>query len=132
MILIGCQEPNLWKRSHFACELTGVHCKWLVFIISDICRLSRRAPGASGVGADHFWQISACDSSGQPTTDSTAALTLPYSGFSAPVLCFYPGALGGAGWDCTGTQTYAASTITRPGITHFSDWAVALVHEPLT
>jgi hypothetical protein len=89
----------------------------------------RAAPHATGtvghgVGADHFWQIAARNVSGQAATGFTASITVPYSGFTNPLLCFYPGALGGAGWDCTGTQTYDASTITRQGITHFSDWAV--------
>jgi hypothetical protein len=89
----------------------------------------RAAPYATGtvghgVGADHFWQIAARDATGQPATNFTASITVPHSGFTSPLLCFYPGALGGAGWDCTGAQTYDAGTVTRQGITHFSDWAV--------
>ncbi len=77
-----------------------------------------------GVGADHFWQIAARDNLGQPATGFTASVTAPHGGFTNPLLCFYPGMLGGAGWDCTGTQTYNDSTVTRQAITHFSDWAV--------
>jgi hypothetical protein len=80
----------------------------------------------NGVGADHVWQIAAHDSSGLPATGFVATITLPYDGSAIPdpVICFYPGGLGGAGWDCIGTQTYDGSTVTRPGITHFSNWAV--------
>ncbi len=80
-----------------------------------------------GVGADHFWQIAARNSTGGTATSFTASITVPYNSAiigSSPVLCFYPGALGGFGWDCTGTQSYDGSTITRAGLTHFSDWAV--------
>lgn len=89
----------------------------------------RAAPHATGtighgVGADHFWQIAARDNLGQPATGFTASVTAPRSGFTNPLLCFYPGIIGGAGWDCTGVQSYNPSTVTRQGITHFSDWAV--------
>ncbi|HEY4721158.1 MAG TPA: choice-of-anchor Q domain-containing protein, partial [Anaerolineae bacterium] len=78
----------------------------------------------SGVGADHFWQIAARNSSGITATGFTVSVTVPYSGLPTPVLCFYLGALGGYDWDCTGTQSNDGSTITRTGLTHFSDWAV--------
>ena len=29
-----------------------------------------------------------------------------------------------AGWDCTGTQTADATTVTRQNVTQFSDWAI--------
>ena len=76
------------------------------------------------VGQDHFWQIAARTNTGAAATGFTAAITLPHSGLANPIICFYPGLLGGAGWDCTGTQTYDGSTITRQGVTHFSEWAV--------
>jgi predicted outer membrane repeat protein len=78
----------------------------------------------NGVGADHFWQIAARNSSGITATGFIVSITLPYNGFASPKLCFYPGALSGSGWDCTGAQSTNGNTITRAGLTHFSDWAV--------
>ena len=76
-----------------------------------------------GVGADHFWQIAARDSSGVAATGFTAKVTAPTGGFSEPALCFYPDVLGGDGWACTGSVDNGDGTVSLT-TTHFSDWAV--------
>ncbi len=67
-----------------------------------------------------YWTITP---SGTPS-GFVVDLTLPHNGFTNPRACRYPGGLGGAGWDCIGIQTFTALTITRQGVTQFSDWAV--------
>ena len=49
---------------------------------------------------------------------------MPHSGGMNPVLCRYPGDMGGLGWDCTGVQVANGSTVTRQHVTQFSDWMV--------
>lgn len=67
-----------------------------------------------------YWTITP---SGNPS-GFMVDLTLPHNGLINPLACRYPGGLGGAGWDCTGIQSFTALTVTRQGVTQFSDWAV--------
>jgi len=43
---------------------------------------------------------------------------------TTPKVCKWPGSLGGYGWDCTGIQVDNVGSVTRQGVTSFSDWAV--------
>jgi hypothetical protein len=86
--------------------------------------LMATGPGAGG-GTLHtadWWHITGNGAG------FTVSMTLPYTGANANSrVCKHPGGLGGYGWDCDdGTNTtYVASTsVTRSGITSFSDWAV--------
>lgn len=76
-----------------------------------------------GVGWGRYWTIT--PNSGANDTFS-ATLTLPQNSLTNPRDCKYPASLGGAGWDCDdGTHTTStATTVTRSGISSFSDWAV--------
>jgi len=55
-------------------------------------------------------------------TGYTIDLTLPHSGLSDPKVCKYT-AGPGYGWDCY-RDSMDSTTVTRNGITSFSDWAV--------
>ena len=60
-------------------------------------------------------------------SDFSVSITLPYSNADDNSrVCKYPGSSGGYGWDCNpNNTTYIANTsVTRSGITGFSDWAV--------
>lgn len=70
---------------------------------------------ASGIATGKYWQITG--------TGFTADLTLPHSALASPKVCKYPGGLGGAGWDCQ-VSSSTSNTVTRNGVTSFSDWAV--------
>ncbi|MCA9936583.1 MAG: hypothetical protein KC415_21760, partial [Anaerolineales bacterium] len=75
-----------------------------------------------GLQTNNWWHIS-----GNIDTGFDVAVTLPYAGADASSrVCRWPGNLGGYGWDCDdGSHTaYAAGTVTRSGVTGFSDWAV--------
>ena len=87
-----------------------------------------QATGASelnGVGWGRYWTITATDSLGAAAADFTLTLTLPHDNLSNPRACRYTGGAG-HGWDCDdgGDTTFTTSTVTRPGITELSDWAV--------
>ncbi|MCP4361725.1 MAG: hypothetical protein GY796_27245 [Chloroflexi bacterium] len=73
---------------------------------------------------NRWWHIAARNSSGALASGFDADLTLPDSE-TTPIICKYPGGLGGSGWDCTGTQVDNGGTVTRQGISSFSDWAVS-------
>jgi len=63
----------------------------------------------------------------------TVSITLPYaSADDDSRVCKYPGGLGGFGWDCDPNNiTYVANTsVTRSGITSFSDWAAGQLVGP--
>ncbi|MFN2178221.1 MAG: choice-of-anchor Q domain-containing protein, partial [Candidatus Promineifilaceae bacterium] len=70
-----------------------------------------------------YWRISGLqDAGGTPANSFTANLTLPQAGLANPQACKYtPGA--GIGWDCA-ADLITTSTVTRNGLTSFSDWTV--------
>ncbi|MBE7530210.1 MAG: hypothetical protein HND44_24630 [Chloroflexi bacterium] len=82
------------------------------------------SPGNKGIATGRYWLIRGLQS--DKSTDASGfvvTLTLPHSNLPDPKVCKYPGGLGGAGWDCDATIT-TPSSVTRSGITAFSDWAV--------
>jgi predicted outer membrane repeat protein len=82
-------------------------------------------PGGAGVGNDHFWQIGAWDSLGEPASGFVARMTLPHSitPDSNAKVCKFPGTQNGSGWDCFRTDS-DETTVWLDGVTSFSDWAV--------
>ncbi|PWH13133.1 MAG: hypothetical protein DDG59_14690 [Anaerolineae bacterium] len=77
-----------------------------------------------GIQTGRYWLMRGLQSDRK--TDATGFsvnLTLPHNNLSNPKACKYPGSLGGAGWDCA-VNSSNASSVTRSGVTAFSDWAV--------
>ena len=70
-----------------------------------------------------YWRISGLQGAGgTPANSFTANLTLPQAGLANPQACKYtPGV--GNGWDCAADNS-TSSTVTRNGLTSFSDWTV--------
>lgn len=83
------------------------------------------SPGNNGIATSRYWLIRGLksDKSTDAATDFVVTLTLPQDSLPGPKVCKYPGGLGGAGWDCDAT-TSTSTTVTRSGISSFSDWAV--------
>ncbi|MBP7686428.1 MAG: hypothetical protein KA765_00895, partial [Thermoflexales bacterium] len=84
-------------------------------------RVDQNHPQATaGIQTGKFWHI-------EPITTTSAAfdigLTLPHSNLPDPKVCKYPGALGGAGWDCA-RDGFDSLAVWRSGISALSDWAV--------
>lgn len=80
-------------------------------------------PGNNGIATGKYWLIRGLQSN--QSTDASGfevTLTLPHD-LPNPKVCKYPGGLGGAGWDCD-AHASTISSVTRSGITAFSDWAV--------
>jgi len=81
-------------------------------------------PGSSGIATGKYWLIRGLQS--DKLTDASGfvvTLTLPHDNLANPKVCKYPGGMGGAGWDCDAAGS-DPSSVTRSGITAFSDWAV--------
>lgn len=72
----------------------------------------------------YYWTLTAYDSSGNAASGYSLDLTFPHQVGTEPKACYSPGALGGYGWDCTGTQTDNGTTVTREAVDHLSDWAI--------
>jgi hypothetical protein len=74
----------------------------------------------SGVGYARYWTLT-------PTGTGTVNLTLPanFTTGTNSKVCRYTGG-GGSGWDCAMTS-YTANTVTRNGVSSFSDWAAGNV-----
>jgi hypothetical protein len=74
----------------------------------------------SGVGYARYWTIT-------PTGSGTVNLTLPanFTTGSNSKVCRYTGG-GGNGWDCA-MSSYTSNSITRDGVSTFSDWAAGNV-----
>ncbi len=73
-----------------------------------------------------YWIIRGLQSDKQTDASGFSVnLTLPttFTPDADDKVCRYPGGLGGAGWDCA-ADSHTANTITRNGITAFSDWTV--------
>ncbi|MCS6908742.1 MAG: hypothetical protein RML93_12795 [Anaerolineales bacterium] len=72
-----------------------------------------------------YWQIEGTTTDGQPIRDLAYTLTLPSVGFipdEKDKICHY---LGNSNWDCAASGFDAAKkTITRSGLTSFSDFTV--------
>lgn len=82
------------------------------------------SPGNKGIATGRYWLIRGLQ--GDKLTDASGfvvTLTLPHNNLPIPKVCKYPGGLGGAGWDCD-VNASTSSSVTRSGITAFSDWAV--------
>ena len=80
---------------------------------------------AAPLKTGHYWTINGLDSFGNPATGFNATMTLPVDQFvptGQSRVCRYTGV--GTEWDC-GASAFNAQSITREGITHFSDWATA-------
>ena len=80
----------------------------------------------AGIQSGRYWLIRGLQ--GDKQTDASGfnvSLTLPttFTPDANDKLCRYPGNLGGSGWDCA-ANSYTANTITRNGVSAFSDWAV--------
>ena len=104
---------------------TDLRCITIEEMGPGVDHLLATGPGTGGSVAlltNNWWHISGDGNS------FSVNITLPYvSADSNSRVCKYPGGLGGYGWDCDdGTNTtYVANTsVTRNGITSFSDWAV--------
>ncbi len=76
-----------------------------------------------GLQTNNWWHIS-----GNINSGFNVDLTIPYGNADGNSrLCKWPGNLGGSGWDCddgTNTTFVANTSVTRSGLTSFSDWAV--------
>ncbi len=77
-----------------------------------------------------YWVINGLqsDQTTPATADYDVNLTLPFATADTDTrACKFPGGLGGSGWDCddgTNTTFVANTSVTRSGISSFSDWAV--------
>jgi len=71
---------------------------------------------ANGLGYARYWAIT-------PTGSGTINITLPanFATGADSKVCRYTGGAG-SGWDCA-ADAYTANTVTRNGVTSFSDWA---------
>lgn len=72
-----------------------------------------------------YWQINPLqtDKTTASTTDYTGDLTLPFAAAdNSDTVCRYTGS--GTTWSCTQSSFVANTSVTRTGITEFSDWAV--------
>ena len=78
----------------------------------------------SNLQTGRYWTITAENSAGNPATGFTANITLSTNGFAPTAndkVCRYTGV--GQVWDCA-MSSFTGTTITRNGVTQFSDWAV--------
>ena len=76
----------------------------------------------------YYWEIEGLNSGGGAASGFSVDLTLPAPGFTSngsDMICEYAA----TGWDCA-ADSYDGSSVTRDGVTSFSDWAVA--DAPLT
>jgi len=80
----------------------------------------------AGIQTGRYWLIRGLKSDNVTNaTGFSVTLTLPttFTPDDSDKLCRYPGNLGGAGWDCA-ADSHTDNSITRNGVTAFSDWAV--------
>jgi predicted outer membrane repeat protein len=86
-----------------------------------ITRYDISHPNAAGNYASGFyWQIEGLDGSNNPASGYNVNLTLPHANKTNPKACRY---LGSGNWACA-ASSFTSSTVTRPGVTQFSDWTV--------
>jgi hypothetical protein len=88
----------------------------------QVVRRDQDAPDASSVALQtgKYWVITPTGAVG------SFSLTLPHNNLLSPRVCEFPGGSGGYGWDCDdGSHTSStSSTVTRTGLTSFSEWTV--------
>jgi hypothetical protein len=85
----------------------------------NITRFNTSHPNATGNYATGvYWQIEGLDGSNNTATGFNVTLTLPHANKTNPKACRYVG-----GWACA-ASAFTSSTVTRPGVTAFSDWTV--------
>ena len=90
----------------------------------QVVRTDENHPNATTpLETGRYWVITATNSGATAATGYEATLVLPHNVLSSPTVCKYPGGQGGAGWDCA-SDSFDTSTVTRSGITEFSDWTV--------
>jgi len=84
-------------------------------------RFNTNHPSATApLQTGYYWQLEGLNASGNPATGFTVNLTLPANGFTPDVsdkVCYHTG----SDWNCA-MNSYNATSITRNGITSFSDW----------
>ena len=98
----------------------------------QVARTDSNPPnGTAAIQTGRYWQITATNSDGTEATGYQATLVLPQNNLGDPKVCKYPGNLGGFGWDCA-RDSFDATTVTRSGITEFSEWAVGNTAGPTT
>ena len=101
----------------------GLNCITVEEMGADHLMATGPGPNNGTLHTGNWWHLT-----GNITSTFNVDITLPFSGAdNRSRVCRYPGNLGGYGWDCDdGTNTtYVANTsVTRSGITGFSDWAV--------
>ena len=74
---------------------------------------------AGTIGLGRYWIIMGDTATGGDASGFDLDLTLPHDGATDPYICRYDG----QGWDC-GRDNFNGSTVTREGVTAFSDWTV--------
>lgn len=94
----------------------------------QVYKYTQDHPNATfGIRTGAYWTITADNGSGSPASGFDVSITLTYAGADADSrVCKWPGGLGGDGWDCGdgSNTTFGSGTVTRSGVTSFSDWAV--------
>jgi len=87
----------------------------------EVIRRDQDHPNATGsLRTGRYWTITPSEEA----IGFTATVTAPCGSLVNPTLCVYPDAPVGMDWDCAGGVDNHDGTITRNGVTHFSDWAV--------
>jgi predicted outer membrane repeat protein len=101
----------------------GLNCITVEEMGADHLIATGPGPTNGTLATGNWWHIT-----GNITSTFDVTITLPFSGADTQSrVCKYPGNLGGYGWDCDDgtTTTYISGvSVTRSGITSFSDWAV--------
>ncbi|MCB0201499.1 MAG: hypothetical protein KDI03_15655 [Anaerolineae bacterium] len=74
---------------------------------------------------DHYWEITATNSTGHPATGYTVDLTLPttFTPDAEDTICRYADAM----WNCAASSFNVSNkTITRNGVDHLSSWTIGI------
>ena len=79
------------------------------------------AQATANLQTGYFWEIEGLNAGGAAASGFTVNLTLPtaFSAGSSDQLCRFTG----SAWDCA-LDSFTANSVTRQGVTAFSDWAV--------
>ncbi|MFZ1475875.1 MAG: hypothetical protein WAV79_23390, partial [Anaerolineae bacterium] len=83
-------------------------------------RNQHHAQATANLQTGYYWEIEGLNASSDPASGFTVNLTLPttFSAGSSDQLCRFTG----SAWDCA-LNSFTASSVTRQGVTAFSDWA---------
>ena len=123
---VGASTYNFSNQSAVSIQITTLGSELACLYVDEMERSHPNATGTSGgsgLMTGRYWQIHALRSDKfTVATGFTATLTLPHSNLTNPKACKYTGGAG-FGWDCAVSSSTAA-TVTRGGLTSFSDWAV--------